>query len=162
MMVNANIHSIYEFLRKFLVNKRRSSIASHCSWQENKILCSCRREIRVMEDPKAALPVTLETVADTSTLGSNLSSLSITDESSNSSSPETSYQVFILAGFGHKFSSYMVVTNPSLYPLTEEDNYPKALLPIANNPLLFYPLQWCSQAGFPCTILFKFQINFKM
>ena len=39
----------------------------------------------------------------------------------------------------------------SLYPLTEEDNLPKALLPIANTPLLYFPLEWCRKAGFQCT-----------
>ena len=56
-----------------------------------------------MDDPKAALPATLSTVPDTSILGTALSSLSITDESPNSS-PGTDYQVFLLAGFGHKFA----------------------------------------------------------
>jgi len=36
----------------------------------------------------------------------------------------------------------------SLYPLTEEDNLPKALLPIANTPLVYFPLEWCSNADF--------------
>ena len=36
----------------------------------------------------------------------------------------------------------------SLYPLTEGDNLPKALLPIANTPILHFPLEWCSKAGF--------------
>lgn len=53
-------------------------------------------------DPKAALPHGLTTVPDTSTLGTQLSSLSLTDESSVSSAQGDSYQVFILAGFGHR------------------------------------------------------------
>ncbi|ODQ56202.1 translation initiation factor eIF-2B subunit gamma [Saitoella complicata NRRL Y-17804] len=43
----------------------------------------------------------------------------------------------IMAGYGN-----------SLYPLTEESNLPKALLPVANRPMLWYPLQWCEKAGF--------------
>jgi len=55
-------------------------------------------------DPKASLPQGFSTVPDTSTLGTRLSSLSLTEESSISSAPGNSYQVFILAGFGHKYS----------------------------------------------------------
>ncbi|OLL23920.1 putative translation initiation factor eIF-2B subunit gamma [Neolecta irregularis DAH-3] len=46
------------------------------------------------------------------------------------------FQTIIFAGFGN-----------NLYPLTEESNLPKALLPIANEPLITYPLRWCEQAG---------------
>jgi len=43
--------------------------------------------------------------ADTSTLGTQLSSLSVTDESSASNVSMTQkYQVFILAGHGHKYA----------------------------------------------------------
>jgi hypothetical protein len=35
----------------------------------------------------------------------------------------------------------------SLYPLTEE-GFSKALLPVANTPLIYFPLEWCSKAGF--------------
>jgi hypothetical protein len=56
-----------------------------------------------MTDPKAALPQGLNTEPDTSTLGTRLSSLSVTDDSvATSSSLDIEYQVFILAGFGHK------------------------------------------------------------
>jgi hypothetical protein len=101
-------------------------------------------------DPKAALPQSLNTVPDTSTLGTPLSSLSLSEQTNESSPPGTTYQVFILAGFGHGYTPnyiYLLLTR-SLYPLTEEDNLPKALLPIANTPLLYYPLEWCSKAGF--------------
>jgi len=40
----------------------------------------------------------------------------------------------------------------SLYPLTEEDNTPKALLPIANTPLVYFPIEWCARAGFSGTV----------
>lgn len=52
-------------------------------------------------DPKAALPQTLGTVPDTSTLGTQLSSLSLSEQTNESLPPGTTYQVFILAGFGH-------------------------------------------------------------
>ena len=42
----------------------------------------------------------------------------------------------------------MILLIDSLYPLTEEDNLPKALLPMANTPLLYIPLVWCKKAGF--------------
>jgi hypothetical protein len=58
-----------------------------------------------MADPKAALPSSKGTGTDTSTLGTQLSSLSVTDESENSSPPAADYQVFVLAGFGHKYVS---------------------------------------------------------
>src|SRR6202035_5501245 len=51
-----------------------------------------------MTDPKATLPQAMGTEPDTSTLGTKISSLSITDDTSNSSSSRNPYQVFILAG----------------------------------------------------------------
>lgn len=47
------------------------------------------------------------------------------------------FQAIILAGFG-----------TDLYPLTEANNLPKALLPIANKPMIWYVLKWCEDAGF--------------
>jgi len=46
-----------------------------------------------------------------------------------------------------------------LYPLTEEDNLPKALLPIANTPLIYFPLEWCQKAGFRGLFLRQFGAN---
>ncbi|RHZ81079.1 hypothetical protein Glove_123g40 [Diversispora epigaea] len=46
------------------------------------------------------------------------------------------FQAIILAGYGHK-----------LYPLTEENNVPKALLPVANKPMIHYVLNWLEKAG---------------
>ena len=43
------------------------------------------------------------------------------------------FQAVILAGYGNR-----------LYPLTQ--SLPKALLPVANKPLIYYPLQWLDQA----------------
>ena len=34
----------------------------------------------------------------------------------------------------------------ALYPLTEPSNLPKALLPIANKPMIYYPLHWLEGA----------------
>ncbi|KAG9292832.1 hypothetical protein G9A89_016194 [Geosiphon pyriformis] len=48
----------------------------------------------------------------------------------------TEFQAVVLAGFGN-----------SLYPLTEENNLPKALLPIANKPMIYYVLDWLERAG---------------
>jgi len=50
--------------------------------------------------------------------------------------PVNEFQAVILAGYGSR-----------MYPLTEEDSLPKALLPIANKPLLYYQLQWLVKAG---------------
>ena len=60
-------------------------------------------------DPKTALPLTTDTVGDTSTLGamSSASNTSQTDTSQISASAASNYQVFILAGFGHKFFSLL-------------------------------------------------------
>ncbi|KAJ1917192.1 Translation initiation factor eIF-2B subunit gamma [Tieghemiomyces parasiticus] len=46
------------------------------------------------------------------------------------------FQAVILAG-----------NKGSLYPLTADDNLPKALLPIANRPMIAYTLQWLELAG---------------
>ncbi|KAJ1946529.1 Translation initiation factor eIF-2B subunit gamma [Linderina macrospora] len=46
------------------------------------------------------------------------------------------FKAIILAGPGN-----------DLYPLTERENTPKALLPIANKPMIWYVLQWLEQGG---------------
>ena len=56
-----------------------------------------------MSDPKACLPQTTTTVPDTSTLGTQLSAVALSDESAEMSSPSSHYQVFLFAGFGHKY-----------------------------------------------------------
>ncbi|KAK9768677.1 Translation initiation factor eIF-2B subunit gamma [Basidiobolus ranarum] len=48
----------------------------------------------------------------------------------------TEFQAIVLAGHGNRMS-----------PLTNEENLPKALLPVANKPLLWYPLNWLEKAG---------------
>jgi len=50
--------------------------------------------------------------------------------------PVNEFQAVILAGYGNR-----------MYPLTEENSLPKALLPIANKPLLYYQLKWLTKAG---------------
>jgi translation initiation factor eIF-2B subunit gamma len=54
-------------------------------------------------------------------------------------SPDIGFQAVILCGPG-----------TSLYPFTGAEDLPKALLPIANKPMLHYPLEWCEDAGFRC------------
>lgn len=34
-----------------------------------------------------------------------------------------------------------------LYPISEEDNLPKALLPVGNKPVISYTLEWLEKAG---------------
>ncbi|KAG0344804.1 hypothetical protein BG004_004169 [Podila humilis] len=46
------------------------------------------------------------------------------------------FQAVIMAGYGN-----------GLYPLTEESNMPKALLPIVNQPMISYPLSWLEASG---------------
>lgn len=35
----------------------------------------------------------------------------------------------------------------SLYPISDEENMPKALLPVANKPIISYTLDWLEKAG---------------
>nr|CAG8529200.1 12348_t:CDS:2 [Entrophospora candida] len=55
----------------------------------------------------------------------------------------TEFQAIVLAGYGNR-----------LYPLTEDNNVPKALLPIANKPMLYYVLDWLERAG-----IFEYKIG---
>ncbi|CAO3662019.1 unnamed protein product [Umbelopsis vinacea] len=48
------------------------------------------------------------------------------------------FQAIVLAGYG---------SSNRLYPIIEEDNLPKALLPVANKPLISYTLDWLEKAG---------------
>ncbi|KAJ2378980.1 Translation initiation factor eIF-2B subunit gamma, partial [Coemansia sp. RSA 2603] len=41
----------------------------------------------------------------------------------------------------------LTVPDNDMYPLTERENMTKALLPIANKPMLWYILQWLEQGG---------------
>ncbi|KAF9197712.1 hypothetical protein BGZ49_001735 [Haplosporangium sp. Z 27] len=46
------------------------------------------------------------------------------------------FQAIIMAGYGN-----------GLYPLTEENNMPKALLPVVNQPMISYQLSWLESSG---------------
>ncbi|KAI8079620.1 nucleotide-diphospho-sugar transferase [Gilbertella persicaria] len=48
------------------------------------------------------------------------------------------FQAVILAGFG---------SSNRLYPISEEENLPKALLPVGNKPVISYTLEWIEKAG---------------
>ncbi len=50
--------------------------------------------------------------------------------------PNSDIQAVILCGPGH-----------GLDPLIDEDTAPKCLLPVANKPLLYYPVTWLQQSG---------------
>ncbi|KAJ2552701.1 Translation initiation factor eIF-2B subunit gamma [Coemansia sp. RSA 1933] len=41
----------------------------------------------------------------------------------------------------------LALSDDSMFPLTERQSMPKALLPIANKPMLWYVLQWLEQGG---------------
>lgn len=47
--------------------------------------------------------------------------------------------------FPHLLASIVLVD--SLYPLTERENVCKALLPVGNEPMISYTLNWLEQAG---------------
>ena len=57
--------------------------------------------------------------------------------------PSQAYQAVVLAGGEEK----------SLYPLTSGGGLVKALLPVANRPLLSYPLKTLSSAGLRSVIV---------
>ncbi|KAI9339478.1 nucleotide-diphospho-sugar transferase [Pilaira anomala] len=48
------------------------------------------------------------------------------------------FQAVVLAGYG---------SSNRLYPISEEDNLPKALLPVGNRPVIAYTLEWLEKAG---------------
>ncbi|PKK79616.1 nucleotide-diphospho-sugar transferase [Rhizophagus irregularis] len=54
----------------------------------------------------------------------------------------TEFQAIVLCGYGNR-----------LYPLTEDNNIPKALLPLANKPMLHYVLDWLERAGITDVII---------
>ena len=49
------------------------------------------------------------------------------------------FQAVILCGAGQ-----------GLYPFTQAEDVPKALLPLANRPMIYYALDWCEKAGVQC------------
>ncbi|ORX56896.1 nucleotide-diphospho-sugar transferase [Hesseltinella vesiculosa] len=48
------------------------------------------------------------------------------------------FQAVILAGYG---------SSNKLYPISEDENLPKALLPVGNRPMIAYTLDWLEMAG---------------
>ena len=51
--------------------------------------------------------------------------------------PSPGFQAIILCGPGVSLNTF--TSNP--------EEYPKALVPIANRPMVWYPLDWCYRAG---------------
>jgi len=51
--------------------------------------------------------------------------------------PAPGFQAIILCGPGASFSTFT----------SSPDEIPKAMLPIANRPMLWYPLEWCYRMG---------------
>ncbi|KAI8985928.1 nucleotide-diphospho-sugar transferase [Pilobolus umbonatus] len=51
---------------------------------------------------------------------------------------QSEFQAVILGGYG---------SSNRLYPISEEDNLPKAMLPVGNKPIIAYTLEWLEKAG---------------
>jgi translation initiation factor eIF-2B subunit gamma len=51
--------------------------------------------------------------------------------------PPTGFQALILCGPGVSLNTF--TSNP--------EEFPKSLIPIANRPMVFYPLEWCYRMG---------------
>lgn len=51
--------------------------------------------------------------------------------------PTTGFQALILCGPGVSLDTF--TSNPK--------DFPKALVPIANRPMVWYPLEWCYRMG---------------
>ncbi|KAF8477329.1 hypothetical protein BDZ91DRAFT_787895 [Kalaharituber pfeilii] len=56
------------------------------------------------------------------------------------------FQAVILCGVG-----------ANLYPFTQAENMPKALLPLANRPMIYYALDWCEKAGVHSILILTLQ-----
>ena len=54
--------------------------------------------------------------------------------------PSSGFQAVILCGPGVSLTTF--TANP--------DEFPKALVPIANRPMVWYPLDWCYRMGITC------------
>ncbi|KAI5811547.1 hypothetical protein DFH27DRAFT_597293 [Peziza echinospora] len=48
-------------------------------------------------------------------------------------------------------------TGASLYPFTQAEDMPKALLPLANRPMIYYSLDWCEKAGVQSILILTLQ-----
>lgn len=55
----------------------------------------------------------------------------------HSTMPNSGFQAVILCGPGASLDTF--TSNPK--------DFPKALLPIANRPMVWYPLDWCYRMG---------------
>lgn len=55
--------------------------------------------------------------------------------------PSTGFQAIVLCGPGVSLNTF--TSNP--------EEFPKALIPIANRPMLWYPLDWCYRMGITST-----------
>lgn len=61
--------------------------------------------------------------------------------------------VAVTGNLNSKCSAYflptllIITTTDRLYPISEEDNMPKALLPVGNKPVISYTLEWLEKAG---------------
>jgi translation initiation factor eIF-2B subunit gamma len=54
--------------------------------------------------------------------------------------PSIGFQAVILCGAGE-----------GLHPFAGDENLvPKALLQVANKPMIYYPIEWCEKAGISC------------
>jgi hypothetical protein len=60
----------------------------------------------------------------------------------HATAPTTDFQALILCGPGESLNPFN--SNP--------DELPKALIPIANRPMVWYPLEWCHRAGITSTV----------
>lgn len=56
--------------------------------------------------------------------------------------PQSGFQAFILCGPGVSLNTF--TSNP--------EEFPKALIPIANRPMVWYPLDWCYRMGLASTL----------
>lgn len=52
-------------------------------------------------------------------------------------SPATGFQALILCGPGLSLNTFT----------SQPEDFPKALIPVANRPMIWYPLEWCSRMG---------------
>ena len=54
--------------------------------------------------------------------------------------PSTGIQAIILCGPGVSLNTFT----------SKPEEFPKALVPIANRPMVWYPLEWCYRMGVTC------------
>lgn len=66
--------------------------------------------------------------------------------------PFSGFQALILCGPGVSLNTF--TANP--------EDFPKALVPIANRPMIWYPLEWCHRMGITSTRTFSIFISILM